>query len=254
MSGHSKWATIKRKKALIDAKRGQAFTKLIRELSMTARAGGGNPDANPRLRVVMDKAREVNMPNDNIKRAIQRGTGEGADALIFEEATYEGYGPGGAAVIVDALTDSKNRTSSILKTIFTRHGGNMGEPGSVAWGFAAAGLIQFDRKRHDEDALMAAALEAGADDFRTAESTYDIVTAPAQFEAVRSALVAKGLQPTAAELVKLPKNTVNLEGKNAEAMVRLMEALEEHDDVQHVWSNFDISEKLLESLVGSGEG
>jgi len=252
MSGHSKWATIKRKKALIDAKRGQAFTKLIRELSMAARHGGGNPDANPRLRVVMDKARELNMPNDNIKRAIQRGTGEGADAVQFEEATYEGYGPGGAAVIVDALTDNKNRTSSELRTVFTRNGGNLGEQGSVSWGFQPAGLIQFDRKRHDEEALMAAALEAGADDFRTAESTYDVVTSPAQFEAVRTALIAKGLQPASAELVKLPKTTVALDGKNAESMVHLMDALEEHDDVQHVWANFDIPEKLLESLVGAG--
>jgi len=252
MSGHSKWATIKRKKALIDAKRGQAFTKLIRELSMAARHGGGNPDANPRLRVVMDKARELNMPNDNIKRAIQRGTGEGADAVQFEEATYEGYGPGGAAVIVDALTDNKNRTSSELRTVFTRNGGNLGEQGSVSWGFQPAGLIQFDRKRHDEEALMAAALEAGADDFRAAESTYDVVTSPAQFEAVRTALIAKGLQPASAELVKLPKTTVALDGKNAESMVHLMDALEEHDDVQHVWANFDIPEKLLESLVGAG--
>jgi YebC/PmpR family DNA-binding regulatory protein len=251
MSGHSKWATIKRKKALVDAKRGQAFTKVIRELSMAARAGGGNPDANPRLRAVMDKARELSMPNDNIKRAIQRGTGEGGEALNFEEAVYEGYGPGGAAVIVEALTDNKNRTSSELRTLFTRNGGNVGEPGSVSWGFQPVGLIQFDRKRHDEESLMAAALDAGADDFKTAESTYDVITTPAQLETVRKALVEKGLQPSSAELVKLPKTTVALEGKNAESMVRLMEALEEHDDVQHVWANFDISDKLLESLVGS---
>jgi YebC/PmpR family DNA-binding regulatory protein len=195
----------------------------------------------------------MNMPNENIKRAIQRGAGTGEDAVRFEEITYEGYGPGGAAVIVDALTDSRNRTSAELRTVFTRNGGSLGEPGSVAWGFMPAGLIQFDRKRHDEESLVAAALEAGADDLRTTESTYDIVTSPAQFEGVKAALIAKGLQPTSAEVVKLPKNTVMLEGKNAEQMVRLLEMLEEHDDVQHVWANFDISEKLLESLMGSGK-
>jgi len=253
MSGHSKWATIKRKKALVDAKRGQAFTKIIREIGMAARHGGGNPDANPRLRVVIDKARELNMPNDNIKRAIQRGTGEGADAVQFEEAVYEGYGPGGAAVIVETLSDNKNRTSSELRTLFTRHSGNLGEPGCVSWIFQPAGLIQFDRKRHDEEALMNAALEAGADDFRTTESTFDVVTSPAQFETIRAALAAKGLQPASAEIVKLPKNTVPLDGRNAENMVKLMDTLEEHEDVQHVWANFDISDKLLETLVGAGQ-
>ena len=252
MSGHSKWATIKHAKAKTDAARGKTFTKIIREITTAAKIGGGDPGGNPRLRLAIEKAKEANMPNDNIKRAIQRGTGEGADAVQFEEATYEGYGPGGAAVIVDALTDNKNRTSSELRTVFTRNGGNLGEQGSVSWGFQPAGLIQFDRKRHDEEALMAAALEAGADDFRAAESTYDVVTSPAQFEAVRTALIAKGLQPASAELVKLPKTTVALDGKNAESMVHLMDALEEHDDVQHVWANFDIPEKLLESLVGAG--
>ncbi len=252
MSGHSKWATIKRKKGAIDAKRGKLFTKLIREITVAAKTGGPKPDANPRLRVCIEKAREASMPNDNIKRAIQRGSGEGPDAVTYEENVYEGYGPGGAAVMVETLTDSRNRTSSELRQIFSRNGGNMGEPGSVGWMFQAAGMIQFDRARHDEDSLMAAALDAGAEDMRSSDSTFDVMTAPADFDKVRAALVAKGLSPSSAELVKLPKSTIELTGKNAEAMVKMMEALEDHDDVQHVWANFDISEKLLESLVGSG--
>lgn len=252
MSGHSKWATIKRKKGAIDAKRGKLFTKLIREISVAARSGGGpNPDSNPRLRVAIERAKEASMPGDNIKRAIAKASGEGADAVIFEEIAYEGYGPGGAAVIAEALTDNRNRTSSELHQIFSRNGGNMGVPGSVAWMFQAAGLIQFDRKRHEEDALMAAALDAGAEDFRVAESTFDVVTPPDQLDKVKTALVARGLEPASAELVKLPKTIVPLDGKHAEQMVRLMEALEEHDDVQRVWANFDISEKLLESLVAA---
>ncbi len=250
MSGHSKWATIKRKKGAIDAKRGKLFTKLIREISVAARSGGGpNPDMNPRLRVAIERAREASMPSDNIKRAVARGAGEGDDAVIYEETAYEGYGPGGAAVIAEALTDNRNRTSSELHQVFSRNGGNMGVPGSVAWMFQPAGIIQFDRKRFEEDALMAAALDAGAEDFRVAESTYDVVTAPDQLEKVKTALAAKGLESASAELVRLPKTTVPLDGKAAEQMVRLMEALEEHDDVQRVWANFDISEKLLETLV-----
>jgi len=252
MSGHSKWATIKRKKALIDSKRGQAFTKIIREINVAARSGGGNPDSNPRLRMIMDKARELNMPNDNIKRAIQRGTGEGADAVQYEEVVYEGYGPGGAAVLVEVLTDNKNRTSSELRTSFTRNGGNMGTPGCVSWMFHASGLLIFDKARYDEDALMTATLEAGADDFKTTDSTYEIITAPDKLASVRAALAAKNFVPTSADLVKIPKTTVPLDGKNAEMMVKLIEGLEDHDDVQNVYANYDIADKLLESLVGSG--
>jgi len=251
MSGHSKWATIKRKKGAIDAKRGKMFTKFVRDITVAARSGGGpDPDSNPRLRVAIERAREASMPSDNIKRAIAKATGEGADAVVIEEMVYEGYGPGGAAVIAEALTDNRNRTASELHQVFSRNGGNMGVPGSVAWMFQSAGLIQFDKKRHEEDALMAAALDAGAEDFRVAESTFDVVTPPDQLDKVRAALVAKGLEPASAELVRLPKTSVPLDGKHAEQMVRLMEALEEHDDVQRVWANFDISEKLLESLVG----
>jgi YebC/PmpR family DNA-binding regulatory protein len=254
MSGHSKWATIKRKKAIVDAKRGQAFTKLIREISAAARTGGGNPDANPRLRVAIEKAKELNMPQENIRRAIQRGTGDGGEAIRYEEAVYEGYGPGGAAVIAEALTDNRNRTSSELRAIFTRHGGSLGEPGCVAWSFRPAGLIVFDRASHNEELLMAAAVEAGAEDFRASESIFEVVTSPDTLDQVRAALAAKGLTPTSAEPVRLPKNTVPLDGKNAEHMVRLMEALEAHDDVQRVYSNFDIAEPLMETLIATSTG
>jgi YebC/PmpR family DNA-binding regulatory protein len=252
MSGHSKWATIKRKKALIDAKRGQSFTKLIREIGVAARSGGGNPDSNPRLRMVMDKAREMNMPNDNIKRAILRGTGEGEDAVQYEEVVYEGYGPGGAAVLVEALTDNKNRTSSELRTVFARNGGNMGTPGCVSWMFQSSGLLSFDKTRYDEETIMNAALEAGADDFKATDSTYEIITQPDKLAEVRSALAARNLVPSSADLVKIPKTTVPLDGKNAEMMVKLLEGLEDHDDVQNVFGNYDIADKLLETLVGSG--
>lgn len=251
MSGHSRWATIKRKKAVVDAKRGKTFTKLIREIGIAARHGGGSPDANPRLRMVVDKAKAMNMPNDNIKRAIQRGTGEGADGVQFEETMYEGYGPGGAAILVQALTDNRNRTSSELRAQFTRHGGRMGEPGSVAWMFHPAGLMTFDRGRHDEDTLMAAALDAGAEDFKVTDSAYEIVTGADDLAAVRDKLVAQGLEPQSAELSRIPNSTVPLDGKDAEAMLKLLEILEDHDDVQNVFANFDISDKLMESLVGS---
>jgi YebC/PmpR family DNA-binding regulatory protein len=251
MSGHSKWATIKRKKALIDSKRGKVFTKIIREIGQAARNHGSDPDTNPRLRLAIQNARDASMPMDNIKRAIERASGEGKDAVVYEEISYEGYGPGGAAVLVSTLTDNRNRTSSELHAIFTRNGGNMGVPGSVAWIFQAAGLITFDRKRFEEDTLMTAALEAGADDFRTTDSSYEIITAPDKLDAVRTALTAKGLAPETAELVRLPKTTVPLDGKNAEQMVKLLEVLEEHDDVQNVYANFDISEKLLESLASA---
>jgi YebC/PmpR family DNA-binding regulatory protein len=199
--------------------------------------------------VAVDKARELNMPQENIKRAISRGAGEGADAMQFEEIIYEGYGPGGAAVIVETLTDNRNRTSSELKALFSRNGGNMGEPGSVAWMFQPAGMITFDRKRYEEESVMDAALEAGADDFRATEQNYEVVTPPDKLETVRKGLVAKGLEPSSAELTRIPKTIVPLEGKNAEVMVRLLEVLEDHDDVQNVYANFDMSEKLLESLV-----
>ena len=251
MSGHSKWKTIKRKKAITDGKRGKLFTKLIREITMAARTGGGSPDSNPRLRVAVDKAREESMPSDNIKRAIARATGEGADAVHYEEAVYEGYGPGGTAIMIEALTDNKNRTSSELRAQIARTGGNLGEPGCVAWNFQPAGVITFARARHEEEALMAAALEAGAEDFRVGESSYDVITAPTELDKVRSALKAKGLEPASAELARLPKTTVTLEGHAAEQMMKLLEVLEDHDDVQHVYANYDISDKVMEQLVAS---
>lgn len=249
MSGHSKWATIKRKKGALDAKRGKVFTKLIREISVAARTGGGNVDSNPRLRMVVTKAREMNMPNDNIKRAILRGTGEGEDAARYEEAVYEGYGPGGAAVMVETLSDNKNRTSSELRTIFARHGGNMGEIGCVGWSFQSQGQLTFDKTRYAEDVLMEAAVEAGADDFRATDTAYEVLTPPDKLEAVRVALAEKNFVSISGELIRNPKTTVPLEGKNAEHMVKLLEEMEDHDDVQHVFANFDISDKLLESLA-----
>lgn len=250
MSGHSKWATIKRKKALIDSKRGKVFTKIIREIGQAARNHGSDPDTNPRLRLAIQNARDASMPMDNIKRAIERASGEGKDAVQYEEITYEGYGPGGAAVLVATLTDNRNRTSSELHAIFARNGGNMGVPGSVSWIFQSAGLMTFDRKRFEEDALMNAALEAGADDFRATDTAFEIITPPDKLDAIRAALVAKGLTPETADLVKLPKTTVPLDGKHAEQMIKLLEVLEEHDDVQNVYANFDIAEKLMESLAG----
>jgi len=249
MSGHSKWATIKRKKGAIDAKRGKIFTKLIREISVAARVGGGSPDANPRLRMVVVKAREMNMPNDNIKRAIARGTGEDEDAARYEEAVYEGYGPGGAAVMVETLSDNKNRTSSELRNIFARQGGNMGEPGCVSWTFQSQGLLTFEKSRYAEDVMMEAAIEAGADDFRATDSIYEVLTPPDKLEAVRIVLAGKNFVSNSAELVRNPKTTVPLEGKHAEHMVKLMEELEDHDDVQHVFANFDIPDKVLENLA-----
>lgn len=251
MSGHSKWKTIKRKKAITDGKRGKTFTKLIREITMAARTGGGSPDSNPRLRDAIGKAREESMPSDNIKRAIARATGEGADAVHYEEAVYEGYGPGGTALMIETLTDNKNRTSSELRAQMTRNGGSLGEPGCVAWNFQAAGVITFDRARHAEDVLMAAALDAGAEDFKATESAYEVITAAADLEKVKSALKAKGLEPSSAELTRLPKTTVTLTGHDAEQMIKLLEVLEDHDDVQHVYGNYDISEKLMESLAGA---
>lgn len=249
MSGHSKWATIKRKKGALDAKRGKVFTKLIREISVAARSGGGSVDANPRLRMVVAKAREMNMPNDNIKRAIQRGTGEGEDAARYEEAVYEGYGPGGAAVIVETLSDNKNRTSSELRTIFAHNGGNMGEPGCVSWSFQSQGQLTFDKSRYAEDVLMEAAVDAGAEDFRATDAAYEVLTPPDKLEAVRVVLAGKNFISTTGELIRNPKTTVPLEGKHAEHMVKLMEELEDHDDVQNVFANFDISDKLLETLA-----
>jgi YebC/PmpR family DNA-binding regulatory protein len=248
MSGHSKWHTIKHKKSAADAKRGKIFTRIIKELTVAARQGGGDPDANPRLRTVIAEAKAVNMPAENIRRAIRRGTGE-EPGLSYEEVMYEGYGPGGAALMIDALTDNRNRTVGELRHILSKHGGNLGETNSVAWMFDKKGYIVVNKAKADEDTLMAAALEAGADDMRDDGDAWEILSVPESFPAVLQAVKNLGIEPDAAEVSMLPQNYVRLEGKTAQQMVKLMEALDEHDDVRHVWSNFDIEEKEIEASL-----
>ena len=248
MSGHSKWATIKRKKAAADAARGKLFTKAIKEITLAARHGGGDPDANPRLRTAITAAKAVNMPASNIERAIKRGTGELAGVTI-EETLYEGYGPGGAAILVEVATDNRNRTSGEIRHLFTKNGGSLAEAGSVSYMFKPRGVIQVDKKAVSEDALIELVLEAGADDVHTdLDDTYEVVTAPAQFEAVREALQAKSLPVLSAEIAKVASIQVAVAPKDAETLLRLIDALEEHDDVQKVWSNFNISDEVLAKL------
>ena len=248
MSGHSKWAGIKHKKAKVDAQRGRVFTKIIREITVAARVGGGDPGGNPRLRTAVQAGKAVNMPADNIERAIKKGTGE-LEGVTYEEITYEGYGPGGVAVLVEVLTDNKNRTVGEIRKIFSRHGGNLGESGCVAFLFEKKGYIQVDAAKVDEDKLMTIALDAGAEDLRGEESVFAVTAAPKDFEKVRDAIVKSGIQPISAEITKLPKSSVRLEGRPAEQMLRLMEELEEHDDVQHVYANFDIPEEIMAALT-----
>jgi YebC/PmpR family DNA-binding regulatory protein len=241
MSGHSKWSTIKHKKGAADAKRGRLFTKLIREITMAARQGGGAPEANPRLRKAIDDAKAVNMPADNIKRAIQRGTGE-LPGASYEEVTFEGYGPGGVAVLIEALTDNKNRTLPEIRTIFSKHGGNLGETGSVRFLFQKIGYLAVEKDKASEDAVMEAAIESGAEDVETTDQHYEIRTTPENFLQVKASLEEKGLPLAVAELSMLPSTEVSLDARKADQMVKLMEALEDHDDVQNVWSNFDFAE------------
>ncbi len=248
MSGHSKWAGIKHKKAKVDAQRGRVFTKLIREMTVAARVGGGDPGGNPRLRTAIQAARAVNMPAENIERAIKKGTGE-LEGVTYEEITYEGYGPGGVAVLVEVLTDNKNRTVGEIRKVFSRHGGNLGESGCVAFLFEKKGYIQVDAAKVDEDKLMTIALDVGAEDLQHEESLYAVTAAPKDFEKVRAKIVKSGIQPLSAEITMLPKSTVKLEGKHAEQMLRLMEELEDHDDVQHVYANFDIPEEIMAALT-----
>jgi YebC/PmpR family DNA-binding regulatory protein len=247
MSGHSKWATIKRKKGAADARRGKLFTKLIREISTAARLGGGDPAANPRLRLVVEKARGANMPKDNIERAIRKGTGGESDAR-YEEVVYEGYGPAGVAVLLSALTDNRNRTAGEIRHAFTRFGGNLGQSGCVAHLFEKKGVLEFDRPGLDVDRLYEAGLEAGAEDVVEGEGTLEVVTDPRSFESVRDALVASGFAPAHAEVTMRPTTTVKLEGQQAEATLKLVEALEDLDDVQDVYANFDIPEAEMERL------
>ncbi|HOC59112.1 MAG: YebC/PmpR family DNA-binding transcriptional regulator [Syntrophaceae bacterium] len=248
MSGHNKWSTIKRKKGANDAKRGKIFTKIIKEITLAARLGGGDIEGNSRLRQAVLAAKEENMPKDNIDRAIKKGTGGGDGAANYEELTYEGYGPGGAAVIVDIMTDNKNRTVAEIRHIFSKHGGNLGENGCVAWMFAKKGSIVVDKKQIAEDDLLELALEAGAEDVKTEGSEYEVVTEPPAFETVKKAMDDKGIKHLSASITLIPSNTVKLEANKAESMLKLMEKLEDNDDVQNVYSNFDIDEDVMEKL------
>ena len=253
MSGHSKWATIKRKKGATDAARGRLFTRLIKEITIAARDGGGNAEGNPRLRLAIQTAKDNNMPADNIKRAVQRGTGE-LPGVTYEEVTYEGYGPGGVAIILEAVTDNANRTVSEIRHVFSRNNGNMGQSGSVAWIFQRKGLIMVpkngQKKPLTEDDLMAIVLEAGADDLVAESDAFTVTTSPQAFDAVKKALEDAGIALESASLQMVPQNTVKVTGREAEQLLKLMEAIEEHDDVQNVYANFDIDEKELASLNG----
>jgi len=247
MSGHSKWSTIKHKKAAKDAKRGKVFTKLIKEITVAARLGGGDIKASPRLRTAVLAARSQSMPGDTIDRAIKKGTGE-LEGVNYEEVTYEGYGPSGVAVLVEALTDNRNRTVADLRNIFDKCGGNLGTSGSVAWMFTKRGLLAVDRAGIDEDRVMEVALEAGADDVTDSGDILEILTTPEQFEAVKEAIESAGITPASAEITMMPSSTTAISGKPAEQMIRLLEMLDDHDDVQRVSSNMDIAAEELERL------
>jgi len=247
MSGHSKWSTIKHKKAAKDAKRGKLFTKLIKEITIAARLGGGDINANPRLRTAVLVARQNSMPNDNIDRAIKKGTGE-LEGVNYEEVNYEGYGPGGAAVLVMAMTDNRNRTVSEIRRVFTKYGGAMGENGCVAWMFQKKGVIAVDKGAVDEDRLMEIALEAGADDVTSDDGSYQVTVAPDAFHAVREAIEKAGVATASAAINMVPQNTLSLTGDSADRTLKLLDELEDHDDVQEVASNIDISQEELERL------
>jgi len=249
MSGHSKWAGIKHKKAKVDAQRGRLFTKVIREITVAARAGGGDPSGNPRLRLAIEKAKAVNMPQDNIQRAIQKGTGE-LPGVSYDEYLYEGYGPGGVAVLVEAMTDNKNRTTPEIRKIFAKFGGNLGESGCVAWMFEKKGLIQVEAAKTDEDRLFGVALEAGAEDVRRADNVFEVITVPKDLERVKALLAKERIDITTGEVTMVPQSTVRLEGKQAQQVLHLTEELEEHDDVQNVHANFDIPEEIMAAMTG----
>jgi YebC/PmpR family DNA-binding regulatory protein len=248
MSGHSKWSTIKRKKGAADAKRGKIFTKLIREIATAARLGGAEPDSNPRLRLAIERAREANMPKDNIHRAIKKGTG-GGEGESYEEVVYEGYGPGGAAIYVQVLTDNKNRTVGEVRHVLTKHGGNLGAGGCVAYLFEKRGLLSFDREGLDVDSLLEAALESGADDIVEGQDAIEVITGVSNFEEAKRHLEAAGFAPARADVSLEPTSTVKLEGEAAESMLRLADALEDLDDVQNVYANFDISEEEMARIA-----
>lgn len=247
MSGHNKWSTIKHKKGAADAKRGKIFTKIIKEISVAAKLGGGDPAANPRLRTAVDKAKSENMPKDNIERAIKKGAG-GMEGVNYEETTYEGYGPGGVAVLVEVMTDNRNRTVSDVRSIFTKCNGNMGETGCVSWIFDKKGLIIYP-KTVDFDKLFDAALEAGAEDVVEQDEQYEVTTDPSSFIEVRDSLAAAGFKFDSAEVTMIPQTMVKLEGKQAESMLKMIDRLEDNDDVQNVYANFDISTEEMEKLM-----
>ena len=247
MSGHSKWATIKHKKAATDAKRGRIFTRIIKEITVAARNGGGDPDSNPRLRAAINAAKAENMPADNIKRAVLRGTGE-LPGVTFEEAQFEGYGPGGVAIIMEVATDNRNRTVSEIRHLLSRNGGNMGEAGCVAWMFSKRGSITVLKNKASEEQLMNIVLEAGAEDLRDDGEQWEIVSLPENHEAVVEALKKANIETTTSEVTMMPQNYIKVQGKDAQAMVRLVDALEDHEDVQHVYANFDIDEHELEQV------
>lgn len=247
MSGHSKWAGIKHKKAIIDAKRGKLFSKLIREITIAARIGGGDPIANVRLRQAIDRAKEANMPSDNIKRATQKGTGE-LPGVNYEEVIYEGYGPGGVAILLNILTDNKNRTTSEVRHLFERNGGHLAGAGSVAWVFEKKGLITVDSGECSEDTLMEVAIEAGAEDLKREEDTFEVTISLADFEKVKKAIKEKGIKYNLAELTMIPKDIKKLDVQAGKQLLRLIDTLEEHDDVQHVYANFDVPDEVIEEM------
>jgi YebC/PmpR family DNA-binding regulatory protein len=248
MSGHSKWHTIKHKKGAADAKRGKIFTRLIKELTVAARSGGGDPDMNPRLRTIIAEAKANNMPRENIERAIRRGTGE-EPGVSYEEIMYEGYGPGGVALLIQTLTDNKNRTVGEVRHLLGKYNGNLAAENSVAWMFTRKGQVVVEKDKADEEKLLNAALDAGADDVNDDGSVWEVVSAPELFEAVREAIKGLGLEPASAEVAMIPQNYIKLQGKEAQQMLKLMEALDDHDDVQHVWANFDVEEKEIEASL-----
>lgn len=244
MSGHSKWATTKRKKAAIDSKRGKIFTKITKEITVAAKIGGSDPDGNARLRTAILKAKEANMPADNIKKAVMKGTGE-LPGVTYEETTYEGYGPNGVAVFIEIMTDNKNRTVAEIRKTFTRHGGNMGEAGCVSWMFHKKGYIVVERSKADEDRLMSLVLDAGAEDMKSDNNNFEITTAPKDFEKIKEVLKQNNIEMTVSEITMVPQSYIKLDGKEAEQMLKLMEELEDHDDVQNVYANFDIPEEIM---------
>jgi len=243
MSGHSKWSSIKHKKAATDSKRGKMFTKIIKELTVAARSGGGDPESNPRLRLAIQRAKDANMPKDNISKAIKKGTGE-LPGVNYEEITYEGYGPKGVAILIDVLTDNKNRTSADVRSTFTKYGGSMAGLGAVSWMFKKKGFILVNRDKAEEDALMDIIIEAGAEDMTTGDDSYEITTSITEFEKVKNALAEKNIETESAELTKIPSSSVVLQGDDAKGVLKLVDVLEDNDDVQNVYANFDIPDDI----------